>query len=530
MNQQSVLAQAKTLQDAGEYAQSAALCREYLQQFPRDLEAIRLYARLAEQMDKSAEAIVIYRKLLAVAPHDTAALGALAWHHYRAEDYPAARELAERAAQVNPQLPEPVYTLGAIALTSGDEARAQKLLKRSISLGADEFFVDETIFEALLAKGRFEEAAARARGQIERWPENIRGYRNLAKACSFSEDSTDAALIRSLLDDRGELRETLIHSEEDEILACRALYKFESDLGNYASAWEFLERTKRLLRKAAPPDQLADAATQYDLTRQVFSGSFIRTRAAQACELDDPIFIVGMPRSGTTLLERLLASAPSISAAGERSEIDRLKEELCAHFGDDQYDLPALEKVPAAVWATVGQEYVKRVRSSRSHARHFVDKMPGNFINIGFITAALPKAKVIHLSRHPIANCLSIYEQHFGLRHAYNLDLKSLGEQYLSYAELMAYWRTLAPDSLIELSYEAMVSDPAGVAERLERELKVTLDLNSLAGSKSGGEIRTASYWQARQPVNQSSIARWTRYRDQLQPLIELLEPVLPKA
>jgi len=159
--------------------------------------------------------------------------------------------------------------------------------------------------------------------------------------------------------------------------------------------------------------------------------------------------------------------------------------------------------------------------------RHFVDKLPANFAAIGFIKTMLPQARIIHLRRHPVSTCLSIYEQDFAGAHPYSNDLQWLGQYYLLYWELMEHWRRLLGTELIELDYEALVADPEQTLERLAQTLGLDRRTGEPEPSQPAGQIITASLWQARQPVYSDSVQRWRHYEQQLSPLLETLAPIL---
>lgn len=510
----------------GRLGESGAACKQYLQRHPRDVEAIRLYARLAEGLGKSEEAILIYRKLLALAPRDAPSLAALSWHYYQGGDYHDARQAAEQALALSPRLATPHWVLGAVALAEGAEAQGLEWLEQARSLGLDERVVDGAIFQDLVARGRFTEAADLARRLVKRWPTNAAQYAKLAQVADLAGDDGDRRLVRSLLDAGGRLRPEFTRDEEDLADACQALYQLALSEGDSERAWQHLETMKGPSRRAFPPESRLKACADFGRLKTLFTRDFLAARQSCGAVAPDPLFIIGMPRSGTTLLERVLATAPGVEPAGERPELSRLQQALCARYGRNQYALEALAQVPPEAWAGLGEAYVEQVRRSLPASAHFIDKMPGNFIHVGLICVALPRAKLVHIHRDPMATCFSLYERNFGVLHPYNLDLESLGHYYLQYRDLMDHWREVAPGKLIDLRYEELVSDPEAVISRLGEQLGLRLDAAALAEAQGTGTIRTASYWQARQPVHSGSIERWKAFRRQLEPLAEILAPV----
>jgi len=225
----------------------------------------------------------------------------------------------------------------------------------------------------------------------------------------------------------------------------------------------------------------------------------------------------------------VLSSSAGIQPAGELPLVSRLSQEACARFGTNQYDLQALARVSDDAWLELGETYISRARQWVASGDHFVDKMPSNYYYLGFISTMLPRARIISMTRHPVATCLSIYEQDFATAHAYSNDLVSIGQTYLNYHRLMAYWRSLFGESIVEVAYESLVTDPHGTLGQLARQLDLDLgsDLSAIGESQRGGEIRTASRWQARQAIHGESLQRWQKLRGQLQPLLQVLEPIL---
>ncbi len=521
---------ARALATSGKLAEASRLCKQYLQQAPGDIAAVRLYGEIALSMSLNEQAVIIFQKLLALAPRDSLAHADLARAHFILQDYEKANHHAGRALRLNPKLTDSILLQAEIALAQGREDDADRHFRHLEQLKFDRNRIRRARLEWLLSVGRFDQAAQLLRALIRDLPDSADNYRQLALCTRLSEDHPDAALIRSLLADDGQLREGIRGDDREESAAHRALYKLESDCGHYDAAFRHLDQSKRAYLRANPATATSDREYNDDVHLHFFTREFIDNRSAIACQADDPIFVVGLPRSGTTLLERILATNSDIAAAGELNAISRIRQEICARFGSNQYDTRALAKVPPALWPQLGEEYLKRARQRIAGQRYFVDKMPDNYGHLGFIRAILPRARIIHLSRHPVATCFSIYEQDFGHRHNYALDLQRLGEHYLWYRKLMAYWRELFGEQIIELEYERMVQDTEGTATWLSEQLGVPLRMEQLDSAQNQGAIHTASIWQARQPVHSKSVDRWQNFRRHLGPLLETLSPVLDRS
>jgi tetratricopeptide (TPR) repeat protein len=430
------------------------------------------------------------------------------------------------ALRLDPNQIDAHTLLGAILLAEGKVPDALRQFAAADALAPGNLKVGTAYAGALMRNGDFEAAAEAVRRLIEGFPERAELYPMLAQTRRLQEGDADLALIRSLLDPQGRLRPEFDSSQAARIPAYMALHKMESDLGHYESAFRFLQAAKDE-RKALFPYDPEVVRSYHRKLQEIFDAEFLAARVGQGCPARDPIFVVGMPRSGTTLLERLLSGLDSVSAAGELPLVQRVLEEACARYGSRQTDLAALRELPPEAWRELGEEYVTRARKRVPEGRHFVDKMPANYAAIGFIRTMLPEARIIHLRRHPVSTCLSIYEQDFAGSYPYSNDLQWLGQQYLLYWELMEYWRELLGAELIELDYESVVADTEQTLEWLARTLDLDRDGEGGTSSEPEGQIITASLWQARQPVYEDSVERWRHYEKQLAPLLETLAPIL---
>jgi len=526
MKPRDLLQTIRTDAEQGRLSDAVTKCLALLRREPRNVDAIALYGRLAMEMGRPADAIVILQKLLAIRPSHSDAHDCLAYLIHQQGDYANARVHALEALRLAPTLVEPHLILGSILLSEQKEAEALQQFDEARRLVPGNLIVEKAYVEALFVSGKFEQVVLLLRELIALHPEESTLYATLASSQKLSESDVDVTLIRSLADGEGSLQSAIGENPDSRAPAYMALYKVESDLGNYDEAFRYLQEAKDL-RKGQQPFDLGATSKRFREEVEVFDADFYKKRLNTGCADGSPIFVVGMPRSGTTLLERVLSGHEDITAAGELPIVGRLREEACAKFGKNQYDLSALQKLPDVMWRQLGEEYISRARKRVSGTGHFVDKMPGNFINLAFIRLMLPKAKIIHLSRHPVANCLSIYEQDFGSATPFANDLQWLGFYYRQYRQIMAHWVSLFGDDIIELEYETLVTDGGNAVQFLGQRLGINLTTGQIEKSQGEGRILTASIWQARQAIHTDSIARWENFRKQLQPLLEELAPLV---
>ena len=522
----SLLKEAQNLFDQRRYTDCGNLCKEYLVLHPRDVSAIRLLGNTAIALGFFSDAVSIYQKLLILVPQDPGAHSALARQYYTLRDHSRAQTHAEQASRLAPQLPTPWLVLGCLALENRDESEGLRLFDKSRQAGMTPYLLDTLYADFLLKIGKFEHAGDLLRKLIKQNPDSAILYPKLAWSKKLTQEDSDTEILRSLMDSSGAFRSALKRDVESIIHSNRAMYKLESDLGNYEEAFSHLLNANEPYLEQSPEERVPYSQDPYSGIKQIFTAKFVATRAPLACTRDDPIFIVGMPRSGTTLLERVLSTNPDIVPAGELIHLDRVKQELCERHCGRPDNLVGLLKVPDSLWSASGADYIERARAGIDRGKYFVDKLPGNFINVGFIKSILPNAKVIHLSRHPMATCFSLFEQDFGHRHPYGNDLAVVGSAYVAYHRLMSHWQTIFGDEIIQIRYESLVRSPSEVIGELSEQLGLPLDALSMGKAQENGLIDTASYWQARQPVNTASVERWRKFEQYLDPLANALAPL----
>lgn len=510
--------------ETGLYSEAARACLELLRQDPGHVEVNLIYGDLAIKMRRPQDAIVIFRKLLAANPHSATAHDRLSYLHHLTGDYASAREHANTALALDASLVESQLVLGAIAATEGNRAEALRAFKRLRKALPGEIHIEKAYLDALMTIGEFSQVQVLARELLQQHSRDAYLYLLLAKTHTLTADDPDKLLIQALGDGKGGLSQEF-QNTEDQIRAYMALFKLHSDLGELHLAFNYLSGAKTIRKQQFNYDPASDSEQARQL-REVFNPAVFSGDIAGA-SADEPIFIVGMPRSGTTLLERVLCSDPQVAAAGELTVVGQLVQLACARMGQNQYDLQALKNLTPDLWRQLGEQYVIRARRQVGDTPVFIDKMPGNYQNIGFILAMLPGARIIHLSRHPVANCLSIYEQDFEEGQPWTNDLNWLGQHYLEYRRCMDYWQDLLGERIIEVTYESLVSDTQATLEQLAEKLALNLTGDNIKSAQREGHIITASQWQARQPIHSQSIARWQHLQQELEPLIQELEPVI---
>jgi len=299
------------------------------------------------------------------------------------------------------------------------------------------------------------------------------------------------------------------------------------EIGDYSKAFHHFEIANAAQREHQPDTEAADAAW-FESTRKVFSRDFFTARAGSGAGSLVPIFVLGMPRSGTTLIEQIISSHPAVCGAGEVQDLEiatkivRHRHKLAADMPEGVRDF-TLEQL-----RELGDTYVGRLRERAPSGERVTDKLLGNYNRIGLIHVALPNAVIIHCKRNPIDNCVSIYTNHFvdALEHAN--DLARLGRYYRRYHALMAHWREALPGRFLDVQYEDTVTNIEAMARKVIAWCGLPWDSACLEFQKNVRRVATLSITQVRQPVYTSSVERWRHYEKHLGPLLEALGNLAP--
>ena len=309
----------------------------------------------------------------------------------------------------------------------------------------------------------------------------------------------------------------------DEVFVCFALGKEYEDIGKESESFTWLQRACMTRRRHMKYDLQADLAT-VDKLIETFPASHFRTGSA-GHRTEEPIFIVGMPRTGTTLVERVLSSHKDVTSAGELNNFALQLVEFAQHStkqnGIDRFRLIEISAELDA--AELGLRYLQSTRPFTGKTKRFIDKLPLNFLYSGLIHKSLPQAKIVHVKRHPVDTCFAMYKRLFRQAYPMSYDLIELARYYVAYRQLMSHWQEVLPGAIHEIEYEQLVENQEHETRRLLEYCRLPWDDACLAFEKNTAASTTASATQVRQPIYTSSIRTWKRYETHLQPLIEVL-------
>ncbi|WP_375208230.1 tetratricopeptide repeat-containing sulfotransferase family protein [Hyphococcus sp.] len=387
---------------------------------------------------------------------------------------------------------------------------AREALKKAVELDPDNNEYRTNYGRMLIYSGAFNEAEKQFRAAIALNPESPSAYYYLTQIVDLPAEDPAISALETIAE--GPL------GDEHKAMAKFALGKIFDRLGEYDAAFAHYQRANQL----TPATYDHGAVTKfYDAFKQVFTRDFLESRRDGGNQTRDVIFIVGMPRSGSTLVEELLARHDGVAGLGERAEMARIVGAISRHHPQG-YPAGAATMTDEH-YRGFADKYLEEIKPRAQEASRYVDKNLRNFQHLGFIRTAFPKAPVIHTRRHPAAACLSAYFQFFQDEPS-AFDFDNLAARYAAYQDLMQYWESVFPEPLHTIDYEDVVKDRDATVKQLRNIAGIADDASQDMDEAAKRDIITSSAWQVRQPVYDQAINHWRNYEKHLGPLFEAFE------
>jgi tetratricopeptide (TPR) repeat protein len=504
---------------ANDIPSAEARLRAQLKRAPTDVVAIRMLAEVALRLDRAEDAERLLTRCLALAP--------------------GFREARHQQAVTLHRLNKPAEALAELDRLLADDPRdpACRNLKAAVLCRTGDYEPAIAIYDALLAEhpahahvwlsqghalktaGRTERAIDAYRRCIAIDPGFGEAYWSLANLKTFRFDDAEIAAMERALDRADLPPEHRLHFEF-------ALGKALEDRADYARSFAHYA-SGNALRLARSPYSADDTSARLARVRETYTREFFAEREAAGSDAPDPIFIVGLPRAGSTLIEQILASHPLVEGTMELPEIIAITRSLREGATSRAYH-ETLARMNRDELRALGEQYVERTRIHRKLGRaFFIDKMPNNFAHVGLIHLVLPNAKIIDARRHPLACCFSGFRQHFARGQNFSYSLADLGRYYRDYVELMAHFDAVLPGRVHRVIYEALVDDTETEVRRLLDYCGLPFDAACLNFFDNERPVRTASSEQVRRPIYRDGVDQWRRFEPWLDPLKAALGPAL---
>ncbi|MGI9232457.1 MAG: tetratricopeptide repeat-containing sulfotransferase family protein [Woeseiaceae bacterium] len=508
------------LQRAGDLREAEKIYREVLVKSPEDVDALRLLAGIAMRAKQWGDAVVLLEKALDIAPDYYRGWMDLGVAHHEMESSEKALAAYAKATRLDPTKSQSYTASGKVYAMIGRHEEATRLFAQALDRDETDADAMAGMGHVLKTIGRQDESIASYRDCIKHNPNHGEAYWSLANLKTFRFGATEVTEMESRVESEDLDEETRANFQF-------ALGKAYEDSGDYDRAFGFYEKgnENRRARENYDPVQTIDS---HDDFVDVFNASFLSERSGLGCDSDAPIFIVGLPRSGSTLVEQILASHPEVEGTHELPELARVGRSVGLKRGDGLNYPQAMREIENDAFRRLGEDYLHRTERHRElMLPHFTDKMPNNFVHVGLVSLILPNAKIIDARRHPLDSCLGSFKQLFARGASNTYSLFEIGEFYLEYIRMMKHWDDVLPGKVLRVQYEDNVADLDTQVRRILDYCELPFDEACLQFWETDRAVKTASSEQVRKPIYSSSVHLWRRYEAHLAPLIEVLEPVL---
>jgi tetratricopeptide (TPR) repeat protein len=476
------------------------------------------------KLGRAKEALTNYQQALALKPDFVQALANRAAALVELKRPAEALASCDKALAIKPDHAEAHNNRGAALVKLGREKEALASYDKAIALKPSDAAAFDNKGVALLQLGRLAEASAFAEAAITLAPRRTLSYHRLAQTKRFELGDPLFPAMEELA------RENSPLDANERIFAHFALGKAYADVDDAGRAFYHLSTGCALKRKQSAYDE-ATVLDGLRRTQAVYTREFLARRAGCGDPSSAPVFVVGMPRSGTTLVEQILASHRDVRGAGEIADFDMAGADLGGAAGLAFHRPEGALQMSAERFRRLGARYLQRIGAAAGATSRIINKTTENFRFAGLIALALPNARIVHVRRDPIDACFSCFSTLFGENLPYAYDLAELGRYYRAYEALMDHWRAALPSGMmIDVRYEDVVADLEGQARRIVGHCGLAWDARCLDFHRHARAVRTASLVQVRRPLYRSSVGRWRPYAAFLTPLLAALGPALAPA
>jgi len=489
------------------------ILRQFLLKHGNHLEAMRLLAQIGVQLDVLDDAEFLLESVLAFDPNYHIARYDYAVVLGKRHKHAAALEEARKLLRIDPRHRafRTVYATACVGL--GDHEEALRVYRELLTETPHNPELHLSVAHALKTQGRQAQAIEAYRAAAAARADFGDAYWSLANLKTYRFADEELARMRAL--------ETApATSLIDRYHLCFALGKALEDRGEYEESFRYYERGNAF-KKSESRFDVGAMERNLRLQASLCTREFLAARSGGGCDRADPIFIVGLPRAGSTLLEQILASHSQVEGTMELADIPRMVQQLA---GRENRDTPSrypalLAELTPAERLRLGEKYLADTRVYRTGRPYFIDKMPNNFRHIGLIHLILPKARIIDARREPLACCLSNFKQLFASGQEFTYSLEDLGRYYRAYLEIMAHWDAVLPGRILRVQHEELVEDLEHHVRRILDFVGLDFEPACLEFYKTERSIRTASSEQVRQPIYREGLDQWRNFEPWLGPL-----------
>jgi tetratricopeptide (TPR) repeat protein len=514
-----LMALAAEHQKEGRLEEAERIYRHVLRDNPRNVDALRLLALIAAEADKPDDAETLLRRAIGIAPDFQLALLDLGRLLKEQDRFADALECFDHAISLQPKHPQAHYLRAAALARASFTQEAIESYRRCLALRPAHQGALLGIGHVLKAVGDYDGAVAAYRACMRESPDFGETYWSLANLKTYRFDDATVSEMEGRAAAQGK-------NGQSEVNFLFALGKAYEDRGDYERAWTHYRRGNETQRALVQYDPVQTEAVN-DRILEVYTAELVERLGGYGNPDPSPIFILGLPRSGSTLLEQVLATHSEVEGTSELPYVGRLASSMNYNRKDGINYPEAMRELAPANVASLGTQYLELARiHRRSGSPRFIDKMPNNFPNVGLIALMLPNAKIIDARRHPLDACLSCWRQLFAKGQNFTYDLTEIGEYYLQYQRMMDHWARVLPGRVLTVQYEEVVVDFETQVRRLLEFCGLPWQDACLRFYESERPVRTPSAEQVRQPIYDRSVGHWKNFEQYLGELIEVIAPI----
>ena len=464
------------------------------------------------------EAVNAGRQAIALAPDDTNTLYNLGLVQADCKDWSAAVESYQRVLELNPGHGLASNNMGAALEAMGKMDEALEAYTRAVAINPQHAEAQNNMGAIYSERGMLDEARDCFSAAIKAQSDFIEPYYNLSSLKTFTVNDTHLTGLKKL---QGQVEHL---APDAQIRYYFALGKAFEDIAEYDRAFSAYNRGNRLKFSSLTYNE-ARADAVLARIKTLFDSTLFETCPGSDIEDATPIFIVGIPRSGTTLIEQILASHASVYGAGELKDLHETITTAVPHTPEGRFFEHCQPGLSEFDFRAMANAYLQQIRAKSPRALYITDKMPANFFYIGFIYLMFPRARIIHAMRDPMDSCLSCFSRLFNETMDFAYNLQTLGNYYVRYRQLMQHWQRVVPaDNILEVHYEDIVADVESQTRRMLEYIDLPWDDACLAFYENKRLVKTASVAQVRQPIYSTSVARWQHFSKHLDPLMDIVE------
>jgi len=504
----------------GRVLKAEELCREFLRKVPHHVEAMRLLADIGIRLGVLDDAEFLLESAVKFEPDNIQVRMDYIRALRKRQKFEQALEQARHLMSTSPQNPQFRSLFAIESMQTGDYETALATFDDVLKQVPGDPTTLTSKGHAYKTTGQYDSAVGAYRAALASRPQYGEAYYSLAnlKVYSFSADE---------ISDMHAQEDNVNLSHIDRVYLCFALGKAYEDKGDCETAFNYYERGNRLKKNQGSYDAL-QMSEDLEAQRRVCTADLFARKSGAGHRAPDPIFIVGLPRAGSTLLEQILSSHSQVDGTLELPNILSLSQRLRrrGRQGASSGYPEILSELADSEFEDFGKDFIADTRIHRQDAPYFIDKMPNNFRHIGLIKLILPNAKIIDARRHPMACCFSGFKQLFAEGQQFTYDLQDLGRYYVDYVELMDHWDAVLPGEVLRVHYEDVVADIDGQVRRILEYCGLPFEESCIEFHRSERSVRTPSSEQVRQPIYKEGLEQWRHFEPWLEPLKTALAPV----